>query len=79
MRFWTIWTLPAMSFDERLRRTRDWAALAIAVRLPLRIRYWSMVANISEASQSVALCRQHVNSMTVLELMDNIDTPKDKS
>lgn len=43
MRFRTIWTIPAMSLRERLRRSRDWAAAAIAHRLPRRIAYWSFI------------------------------------
>jgi hypothetical protein len=39
----TIWTLPAMTLRERLRRTADWADLKIAARLPKRVRYWAFV------------------------------------
>ncbi len=43
MRLKTIWTMPAMTLRERGRRTADWADLAIAARLPKRVRYWAFV------------------------------------
>ena len=43
MRFITIWTMPGMAWSERLRRTRDWAMLATAHRLPHRLRYWTLI------------------------------------
>ena len=50
MRLRTIWTMPAMTFAERLRRTREWAAQEIAARLPLRIRYWVAMQMIGKAT-----------------------------
>jgi hypothetical protein len=35
--------MPAMSLRERLRRTADAADMAIAARLPKRVRYWAFV------------------------------------
>jgi hypothetical protein len=35
--------MPAMTFRERLARTADALDLAIAARLPKRIRYWAFV------------------------------------
>lgn len=43
MRLTTIWTIPAMTFTERLRQTADLAAQAAAAHLPKRIRYWAFV------------------------------------
>lgn len=43
MKLSTIWTIPAMSLKERLARTADWADMAIAARLPKRVKYWSFV------------------------------------
>lgn len=43
MRLRTIWTIPAMSLTERLRRTRDALTLSAAHRLPRRLAYWSLV------------------------------------
>lgn len=43
MRLTTIWTIPAMSMRERLRRTADWAAFEAAAHLPQRVRYWAFI------------------------------------
>lgn len=43
MRLTTIWTMPAMTLRERLRRTADAMDMAIAWRLPKRVRYWAFV------------------------------------
>lgn len=76
MRLKTIWTLPAMAFAERLRRTRDSLAMSVAARLPMRIRYWSAVQCISKVSQKPEFGHRHIMSITVDELMENLDRPK---
>jgi hypothetical protein len=43
MRLTTIWTMPTMTLRERLARTADAFDLAIAARLPRRVRYWAFV------------------------------------
>lgn len=43
MRLTTIWTLPAMSLRERMRRTAEWAAIKVAWVLPRRVLYWAAV------------------------------------
>lgn len=43
MRFWTIWTIPAVSLRERLARTGEWALRGVAHRLPRRLAYWSFI------------------------------------
>lgn len=43
MRLTTIWTIPAMSLPERLRRTREWASMKAAWALPRRVLYWAAV------------------------------------
>lgn len=43
MKLTTIWTIPAMTLAERLRRTADWAAFTLAARLPKRVRYWAFI------------------------------------
>lgn len=43
MRLRTIWTIPAMTFRERLRRTADWCDSTIAYHLPKRVKYWAVV------------------------------------
>ena len=43
MRLTTIWTIPAMTFGERVRRTADLAAQTVAAHLPKRVRYWAFI------------------------------------
>ena len=43
MKITTIWTIPAMSITERLRRTGDAFVQGIAHRLPRRLAYWSFI------------------------------------
>lgn len=43
MKLTTIWTAPACSLAERLRRTVDLAAMTAASKLPARIRYWTFI------------------------------------
>lgn len=43
MRLKTIWTMPAMSFRERLRRTGEVALIALAHRLPRALAYRSFI------------------------------------
>lgn len=68
MRFWTIWTMPAMSLKERWRRTWDeWLAMKIAWALPKRVLYWAAVraACIAEPSTDPS-------KVTVTEMMEAI-------
>lgn len=75
MRFWTIWTLPACSIRERLKRTRDWAALTIGAHLPLRIRYWVTIKEIGHATVD----SPNVPATTLDEILNNLNTPKSMS
>ena len=43
MRLSTIWTMPAMTLRERLRRTSEWAWHLTARHLPRRLAYWSFI------------------------------------
>jgi len=44
MKLTTIWSIPAMSLRERLRRTWDeWFLRGLAHRLPRRLAYWSFI------------------------------------
>jgi hypothetical protein len=43
MKFTSIWSIPGMALAERLRRTRDWACLVTAGRMPHRLRYWVLI------------------------------------
>lgn len=73
MRFRTIWTLPAMSFGERLRRTRDWAAREVAAHLPLRIRYWVTLQEVGRATMT----SRNVPATPLDEILRNLKTPRD--
>jgi hypothetical protein len=43
VKFWTIWTMRAMSLRERLNRTGEWVLRGVAHRLPRRLAYWSFI------------------------------------
>lgn len=72
MRFRTIWSIRAMSLPERLRRTRDWAAMEIAARLPLRIRYWVTIHELAKATYTSS----DVPATSLEEILKNLETPK---
>jgi hypothetical protein len=75
MRFRTIWTLPAMTFRERLRRTRDWAAMKVAAALPLRVRYWTTILEVGHAT----IHSPNVPATPLDEVLRNLRTPKELS
>lgn len=75
MRFRTIWTIPAMTFGQRLRRTRDWAAQTVAAKLPLRIRYWVTLQEIGHATKN----SEDVPATPLDEILQNLATPKSMS
>ena len=50
MKLATTWTLPAMTLTERLRRTKEWAAMKVAGMIPAHIKYWAAVQQIAAAS-----------------------------
>ncbi|QYC53741.1 hypothetical protein SEA_LEROY_75 [Gordonia phage Leroy] len=43
MKFTTIWSIPAMSLGERLRRTEEAFWRWLAHRLPRKLAYWSYI------------------------------------
>jgi hypothetical protein len=75
MRFWTIWTLPACSLKERLKRTRDWAAMKIGAHLPLRVRYWVTLKEIGHATRK----SPNVPATTLDQILRDLDSPKSMS
>lgn len=75
MRFKTIWTMPASTIRERLRRTRDWAAQAVAARLPLRIRYWTTLQEVGRATMS----SPNVPATPLAEIITKLDAPRNLS
>jgi len=47
VRITTIWTIPGMDLAERVRRTRDALNMALAARIPKRVKYWAFVQSYS--------------------------------
>jgi hypothetical protein len=74
MKFWTIWTLPACTIREKLRRTRDWAAMKIGRKLPLRIRYWVTIQEISRSSAVDPTT--NVMGMSITDILEKLDKPR---
>lgn len=72
MRFWTIWTQPATRLSERLRRTRDWAAMTVAAHLPVRIRYWVTLQEIGHATMK----SKNVPATTLDEILPELRKPR---
>ena len=72
MRFKTIWTIPAMAFGERLKRTRDWAAMKVAKHLPVRIRYWVTMLELGKATYD----SPNVTGTKLEDILDNLERPK---
>lgn len=75
MRLRLIWTMPAMTMTERFRRTRDWAALAVASKLPLRLRYWVTLQEIGRATMK----SENVPATPLDEVLRGLATPKSLS
>lgn len=67
MRFTTIWTLPAMTFGERLHRTGEWAAMRVAWVLPRRVLYWAAVRAAVRVEPST-----DPSGVTVAQMMESI-------
>jgi hypothetical protein len=72
MRLRTIWTLRSMSFAERLRRSRDWAAMEVAARLPLRVRYWCTLQEVGRATRG----SEDIMATPFDEVLQNLNQPK---
>lgn len=73
MRLITIWSIRGMPLLERLRRTRDWSARAVAAKLPVRIRYWVALQEIARAT----LKSPNIPATPLDEVLRNLSTPKD--
>lgn len=72
MRLTTIWTLPASTFTERARRTRDWVAQEIGARLPVRVRYWVTMQEIGKATMD----GPNVPATPLDQIIRKLDAPK---
>lgn len=71
MRFRTIWSIHAMTFAERLRRTRDWATQKVAARLPLRLRFWVTMQEIGRATMD----SPNIPATSLDEILRKLETP----
>ena len=72
MRFWTIITMRAMTPKERFYRLRDWAAMTVALKLPLRVRYWVTLLEIGKATKNSL----NVPATPLDDVVKNLDAPK---
>jgi hypothetical protein len=75
MRFRTIWSIPAMTLTERLRRTRDWAAMKVAAALPQRVKFWCTMLEIGKATRE----SMNIPGTPLEEILRNLETPKSLS
>lgn len=65
-----------MTVLERLRRTRDLFALKAVRLIPLRVRYWSTVMHVAEASQAPEFNRMAISMITVTQMLEHLERPK---
>lgn len=72
MKLTTIWTMPAMTLRERLRRTADAADMAIAARLPKRVRYWAVVL-VGAKVTTTTLRDREVPGVLFMEILEHAD------
>ena len=72
MRLITIWTIPAMSMFERIRRTADWADLAIARKLPRRIQYWVVMVVLGKITATGPFATRHPMGLTIEEILSHL-------
>jgi len=72
MRLKLIWTIPSMSTMERLRRTREWATMELARRLPRRLRYWVTILEIGKATTK----SPDIPATPLDEVLKNLDAPR---
>lgn len=79
MRFGTIWTLAGATFGEKMRRSREWLAQVIAIRLPQRIRYWVTIQNMSLVASMSPHDKQHPMSITVEDVLTRMPKPKERA
>lgn len=72
MKLSTIWSLRYMTLTERLIRTRDWGAMAVAARLPKRIRYWTTILEVAKATQD----SPNIPATPLDSILKKLDAPK---
>lgn len=75
MRFWTIWTTPALSLMERIHRTRDWGFAEVALKLPVRLKYFVTLQQIGKATRT----SKDIPATSLSDILRNLEAPKDLS
>lgn len=74
MKFMTIMT-SGYPLKEKFRRLRDWAAMEIGSRLPLRIRYWVTLIEIGKATRE----SMNIPATPLDEVLRHLEAPKSMS
>lgn len=72
MKLTTIWTIPAMTFRNRLQRTADWADMKAATLLPRRVRYWAVVL-VGAKVTTTALRDRDATGVLFMEVLQHAD------
>lgn len=72
MKLTTIWTIPGVPLRERLQRTADWADMAIAARLPKRVKYWVVVLVGAKVTTSTLRDRE-VPGVLFMEILEHAE------
>lgn len=72
MKLTTIWTIPAMTFRNRLARTADWADMKVATLLPRRVQYWVVVL-VGAKVTTTALRDREVPGVLFMEVLQHAD------
>ena len=75
MKLSTIWTLDDMSMTERLRRTWDWSFMALASKLPQRLKYHTTMQEVSKAVLKLPDDTE-VPAVPLDLVLQNLDAPK---
>jgi len=70
MKLKTIWTLQSMPTMERLRRTREWATIEVARRLPQKLKYWVTMQELAKATRN----SHNIPATPLDEVLSNLDS-----
>lgn len=64
--------MPSYPLSERLRRTRDWAAMTVAAHLPLRVKFWCSILQIGKATMD----SPNIPATPLDEILRKLPAPK---
>jgi len=73
MKLRTIWMRARLTLSERYQRTRDRAAQRIVKMLPRRVRYWTTMADLIDATSGY---RGEIPAMPLGEVLRALPVPK---